>query len=106
MVAHLEALGTLVGAVATALNVAMLRSWGFTVRDITSEILVTGTWSQLTKYVLLAITLALLALLLLRDLKAESRGHGLAEDVSQLRSQVASLQQLLTPPDACHAICG
>jgi hypothetical protein len=50
--------------------------------------------------VLLAITLALLALLLLRDLKAESRGHGLAEDVSQLRSQVASLQQLLTPPDA------
>lgn len=46
------------GAVATALNVAMLRSWGFTIRDITSEILVTGTWSQLTKYVLLAITLA------------------------------------------------
>ena len=46
------------GAVATALNVAMLRSWGFTLRDITSEILVTGTWSQLTKYVLLSITLA------------------------------------------------
>jgi uncharacterized protein (TIRG00374 family) len=46
------------GAVATGLNVAMLRSWGFTVRDITSEILVTGTWSQLTKYVLLSITLA------------------------------------------------
>jgi len=47
------------GAVATALNVAMLRSWGFTLRDITSEILVTGTWSQLTKYVLLALTLTI-----------------------------------------------
>jgi putative heme transporter len=44
------------GAVATGLNVAMLRSWGFTLRDITSEILVTGTWSQLTKYVLLAVS--------------------------------------------------
>lgn len=50
------------GAVATALNVAMLRSWGFTVRDITSEILVTGTWSQLTKYVLLVLTLGLVVL--------------------------------------------
>lgn len=50
------------GAVATALNVAMLRSWGFTIRDITSEILVTGTWSQLTKYVLLSITLGLVVL--------------------------------------------
>jgi len=50
------------GAVATALNVAMLRSWGFTLRDITSEILVTGTWSQLTKYVLLSITLAVVVL--------------------------------------------
>jgi uncharacterized protein (TIRG00374 family) len=44
------------GAVATGLNVAMLRSWGFTLRDITSEILVTGTWSQLTKYVMLAVS--------------------------------------------------
>jgi uncharacterized protein (TIRG00374 family) len=50
------------GAVATGLNVAMLRSWGFTLRDITSEILVTGTWSQLTKYVLLSITLAVVVL--------------------------------------------
>ncbi len=50
------------GAVATALNVAMLRSWGFTIRDITSEILVTGTWSQLTKYVLLSITLGLVVI--------------------------------------------
>ena len=44
------------GAVATGLNVAMLRSWGFTLRDITSEILVTGTWSQLTKYILLTVS--------------------------------------------------
>ncbi|MFC6237511.1 lysylphosphatidylglycerol synthase transmembrane domain-containing protein [Longivirga aurantiaca] len=50
------------GAVATALNVAMLRSWGFTIRDITSEILVTGTWSQLTKYVLLSITLGVVVI--------------------------------------------
>ena len=39
------------GAVATGLNYAMLRSWGFTLGDTTSEVLVTGTWSQLTKYV-------------------------------------------------------
>ena len=32
----------------------MLRSWGFTLGDTTSEVLVTGTWSQMTKYVLLA----------------------------------------------------
>jgi uncharacterized protein (TIRG00374 family) len=50
------------GAVATGLNVAMLRSWGFTLRDITSEILVTGTWSQLTKYVLLAVSGAIVVL--------------------------------------------
>jgi uncharacterized membrane protein YbhN (UPF0104 family) len=50
------------GAVATGLNVAMLRSWGFTLRDITSEILVTGTWSQLTKYVLLAASMAVVVL--------------------------------------------
>ena len=45
------------GAVATGLNFAMLRSWGFTMSDITSEVLVTGTWSQLTKFILLAIGL-------------------------------------------------
>jgi putative heme transporter len=45
------------GAVATALNYAMLRSWGFTLGDTTSEVLVTGTWSQLMKYALLAIGL-------------------------------------------------
>ena len=42
------------GAVATGLNYAMLRSWGFTLGDTTSEVLVTGTWSQLTKFILLA----------------------------------------------------
>ena len=50
------------GAVATAVNYAMLRSWGFTIGDTTSEVLVTGTWSQLTKYILLAIGLVVVAL--------------------------------------------
>jgi putative heme transporter len=45
------------GAVATSLNFAMLRSWGFALSDITSEVLVTGLWSQMTKYILLAISL-------------------------------------------------
>ena len=45
------------GAVATGVNYAMLRSWGFTIGDSTSEVLVTGTWSQLTKYILLALGL-------------------------------------------------
>ena len=50
------------GAVATGLNYAMLRSWGFTLGDTTSEVLVTGTWSQLTKYILLAIGLVVVVL--------------------------------------------
>ena len=45
------------GAVATGLNFAMLRSWGFSLSDITSEVVVTGTWSQMTKYILLTISL-------------------------------------------------
>jgi uncharacterized membrane protein YbhN (UPF0104 family) len=45
------------GAIATGLNYAMLRSWGFTLSDITSEVIVTGTWSQMTKYALLAVGL-------------------------------------------------
>ena len=45
------------GAIATGLNYAMLRSWGFTLSDITSEVVVTGTWSQMTKYTLLALGL-------------------------------------------------
>ncbi len=45
------------GAIATGLNFAMLRSWGFSLPDITSEVVVTGTWSQMTKYILLAISL-------------------------------------------------
>ncbi len=45
------------GAVATGLNYAMLRSWGFALPDITSEVIVTGTWSQMMKYTLLAIGL-------------------------------------------------
>jgi uncharacterized protein (TIRG00374 family) len=50
------------GAVATGVNYAMLRSWGFTIGDSTSEVLVTGTWSQLTKYILLAIGLVAVVL--------------------------------------------
>jgi len=50
------------GAVATGLNYAMLRSWGFTLGDTTSEVLVTGTWSQMTKYILLAIGLVVVVL--------------------------------------------
>jgi uncharacterized protein (TIRG00374 family) len=50
------------GAVATGLNYAMLRSWGFSLGDITSEVLVTGTWSQLMKYTLLAVGLVAVAL--------------------------------------------
>ena len=50
------------GAVATGLNYAMLRSWGFTLGDTTSEVLVTGTWSQMTKYILLAIGLVAVVL--------------------------------------------
>ena len=50
------------GAVATGLNYAMLRSWGFSLGDITSEVLVTGTWSQLMKYTLLAIGLVAVAI--------------------------------------------
>ena len=45
------------GAIATGLNYAMLRSWGFRLSDITSEVIVTGTWSQMTKYTLLAVGL-------------------------------------------------
>ncbi|MFL6167011.1 MAG: YbhN family protein [Ornithinibacter sp.] len=50
------------GAVATGLNYAMLRSWGFTLGDTTSEVLVTGTWSQLMKYALLAMGLVAVVL--------------------------------------------
>lgn len=46
------------GAIATGLNFAMLRSWGFALDDITSEVIVTGVWSQMTKFTLLAVSLA------------------------------------------------
>jgi putative heme transporter len=48
------------GAVATGLNFAILRSWGFTLDRITSSYLTTGIWTNLCRYSLLA--LALLAL--------------------------------------------
>ena len=50
------------GAVATGLNFAMLRSWGFSLADITSEVVVTGTWSQMTKYILLSLSLSVVVL--------------------------------------------
>ena len=50
------------GALATGVNYAMLRSWGFTIGDTTSQVLVTGTWSQLTKYILLATGLVVVVL--------------------------------------------
>jgi hypothetical protein len=50
--------------------------------------------------IILAIVLALLALLLLRDLKAESLGHRLTEDVQGLRAQLSDVQHAVVPPDA------
>jgi uncharacterized protein (TIRG00374 family) len=50
------------GAAATGLNYAMLRSWGFSLTDTTDEVLVTGTWSQFTKYILLSIGLIVIVL--------------------------------------------
>ena len=45
------------GAVATGLNFAMLRSWGFTLDRITSSFLTTGIWTNLCRYSLLALGL-------------------------------------------------
>lgn len=45
------------GAVATGLNFAMLRSWGFTLDRITSSFLTTGIWTNLCRYSLLAVGL-------------------------------------------------
>ena len=42
------------GAVATGLNFAMLRSWGFRLQDITSSFLTTGIWTNLVRYTLAA----------------------------------------------------
>ncbi len=51
------------GAIATGLNYAMLRSWGFTYDDITSEVIITGVWSQMTKFTLFALSLLAVAAL-------------------------------------------
>jgi uncharacterized protein (TIRG00374 family) len=50
------------GAVATGLNFAMFRSWGFTLDVITSSVLVTGVWTTFVRYGLGAIALCLMAL--------------------------------------------
>ncbi len=49
------------GAVATGLNFAMLRSWGFGLGDITSSYLTTGIWTNLVRYGLVAIALLVMA---------------------------------------------
>lgn len=49
------------GAVATGLNFAMLRSWGFTLDRITSSYLTTGIWTNLCRYSLLALGMVVLA---------------------------------------------
>lgn len=48
------------GAVATGLNFAMLRSWGFRLDPITSSYLTTGIWTNLCRYSLLAVGLVVL----------------------------------------------
>jgi len=50
--------------------------------------------------VVLAIILVLLALLLLRDLRAESRSHRLTEEVERISGRLLEVQQSLIPPDA------
>lgn len=49
------------GAVATGLNFAMLRSWGFTLDRITSSFLTTGIWTNLCRYSIFAAGLVALA---------------------------------------------
>jgi uncharacterized membrane protein YbhN (UPF0104 family) len=48
------------GAVATGLNFAMLRSWGFDLPAITSSYLTTGIWTNLVRYGLAAAALAVM----------------------------------------------
>ena len=48
------------GAVATGLNFAMLRSWGFRLEDITTSFLATGIWTNLVRYSLGALGLVVL----------------------------------------------
>lgn len=50
--------------------------------------------------VVLAIMLALIALLLLRDLRSEGRSHRLAEEVERVNGRLLEIQQALVPPDA------
>lgn len=49
------------GAIATGLNFAMLRSWGFDLSRITLSFMVTGIWTNLVRYGLLAIALVVMA---------------------------------------------
>jgi uncharacterized membrane protein YbhN (UPF0104 family) len=50
------------GAVATGLNFAMLRSWGFDLPSITSSYLTTGIWTNLVRYGLAAAALVIMVL--------------------------------------------
>jgi len=49
------------GAVATGLNFAMFRSWGFTLDAITSSIMTTGVWTTFVRYGLGAVAICLMA---------------------------------------------
>jgi uncharacterized membrane protein YbhN (UPF0104 family) len=50
------------GAIATGLNFAMLRSWGFRLDNITSSFLTTGIWTNFVRYGLLAFALVVVCL--------------------------------------------
>lgn len=50
--------------------------------------------------VVFAIMLALIALLLLRDLRSESRSHRLSEEIERANARLLEIQQALAPPDA------
>ena len=49
------------GAVATGMQFAMMRSWGFRLNAITSSFLTTGIWTNLVRYGLMAIALVALS---------------------------------------------
>jgi len=49
------------GAVATGMQFAMFRSWGFRLKAITSSFLTTGIWTNLVRYGLMAIALVVLS---------------------------------------------
>jgi uncharacterized membrane protein YbhN (UPF0104 family) len=49
------------GAVATAVNITVLRSWGFRLGEITRSLVVTNVWTNMVRYALAAVALVVLA---------------------------------------------